>query len=113
MNTYILAVAFTDGVEIVHVSLEEIQADNLAEALDILHSQHPYDNYSVYGHREIKPASFNVVMRHGIFGNVDLDGITEIHMGYSDGKIAFESDIHSTGNTYDTKNILEFEAKVS
>lgn len=38
-----------------------------------------------------------------------LRNVTEIHMGYRPGRIAFESDVHGTGNTYDTDDIAEYE----
>lgn len=38
--------------------------------------------------------------------------VTEIHWNYREGMVAFESDIHGTGITYDTKDIAEFEATV-
>jgi len=47
-----------------------------------------------------------------------LRNITEIHYNYSNGlydgdnRIAFESDIHSSGCTYSIKDILEFETSL-
>jgi len=40
-----------------------------------------------------------------------LHNVTEIHMGYRPGRIAFESDIHGTGCTYDTSQIVEMEVR--
>ena len=42
--------------------------------------------------------------------------ITKIHYGYESllgvgTRIAFESDVHGTGNTYDISDIAEFESK--
>ena len=57
----------------------------------------------------------DVTLKHAQFGNVELHNVTEIHYCYPDilGKqrIAFESDIHTTGITYDVTDVLEFEAK--
>ena len=39
-----------------------------------------------------------------------LRNVTEIHWNYRQGRIAFESDIHGTGITYDTQDVVEFEA---
>lgn len=43
-----------------------------------------------------------------------LHNITEIHYNYPDGRlrrrVAFESDIHGTGVTYDIQEVAEFEA---
>ena len=39
-----------------------------------------------------------------------LRNVTEIHMGYRPGRIAFESDIHGTGHTYNVADIAEYEA---
>lgn len=39
--------------------------------------------------------------------------VTEIHYNYAPGSessIAFESDVHSTGQTHDIKDIMEYEA---
>lgn len=45
-----------------------------------------------------------------------LHNITEIHYNYrrtrKAGRVAFESDIHQTGITYDLVDIAEFEAKL-
>lgn len=57
-----------------------------------------------------------VKIQHRLFGEIVLDGITEIHYNYNrtlglkDVRIAFESDIRRTGDTYDFDDILEFEA---
>jgi len=41
-----------------------------------------------------------------------LNNISEIHYNYDARKrIAFESDLDSTGYTYDLNDIIEFEAK--
>jgi len=53
---------------------------------------------------------------HSPFGNIGvvLHNATEIHYGFADlNRIAFESDIHDTGSTYDVIWIKEFEAKIS
>ena len=39
-----------------------------------------------------------------------LHNVTEIHWNYREGRVAFESDIHGTGITYDTQDVIEFEA---
>lgn len=45
-----------------------------------------------------------------------LHNVTEIHFNYDNGghkytnRVAFESNIHGTGNTYDISDILEFES---
>lgn len=46
-------------------------------------------------------------------GGIDtawLHNVTEIHWNYRPGRVAFESDVHGTGITYDTQDIAEFEA---
>jgi len=57
----------------------------------------------------------DVILLHKQFGEIELRNVTEIHYCYPDilGKkrIAFESDIHTTGITYDVTDVLEFEAK--
>jgi len=42
-----------------------------------------------------------------------LHNVTEVHLGYPPRRqrIAFESDIHSTGCTYDTSQIVEMEVR--
>ena len=59
----------------------------------------------------------DVTIRHKQFGKLILHNVTEIHYRYPDPlgwqKIAFESDIHNTGITYDVVDVLEFESKVA
>lgn len=47
---------------------------------------------------------------------VTLRNVTEIHYNYPSAspgsRVAFESDIHGTGITYDVDDILEFETKL-
>lgn len=49
-------------------------------------------------------------------GTATLHNVTEIHYNYPSARkavrIAFESDIHHTGFTYDLTDIAEFEAKL-
>jgi len=40
-----------------------------------------------------------------------LHNVTEIHFGYRDGMVAFESDIHGTGITYRVADIDQFEVR--
>jgi len=58
----------------------------------------------------------NVVLKHRLFGIVDLYNVTKIHWGYRNRpihdnapRVLFESDIHNTGNTYKIADILGFE----
>lgn len=60
----------------------------------------------------------NVIITHKQFGTITLDNVTEIHyiynhIGTEAPRIAFESDIHGTGNTYEVADLLEFEAKTT
>jgi hypothetical protein len=59
----------------------------------------------------------------GIFGGLNHDtailrNITEIHYNYNsyfhitDNRIAFESDLHHTGITYNLSDLLEFETEL-
>ena len=40
-----------------------------------------------------------------------LRNVSEIHYNYRPGRIAFESDLHGTGITYDVSWISEFETR--
>ena len=54
-----------------------------------------------------------VTIRYSDSGNTGtLNNVTEVHYGYEswrEGNIAFESDIHGTGITYNISDIAEFE----
>lgn len=57
----------------------------------------------------------NVVFKHRYFGVVTLNNVTEVHWGYpllggvARNRVAFESDLHGTGATYEIADILEME----
>jgi len=46
--------------------------------------------------------------------NITLRNVTEIHYNYSshENRVAFESDIHYAGATYNVKHIKEFETRL-
>jgi len=57
---------------------------------------------------------FKVTLQHSTLGIVILRNVTEIHSGIANipvrlgPKIAFESNVHGTGATYEIANITEF-----
>lgn len=57
---------------------------------------------------------FKVKINHAHHGKMIFRNVTEIHWKYPteipESKVAFESDIHSIGNTFFCNQILEFEA---
>ena len=53
-----------------------------------------------------------VMARHAAFGRMEFHNVTEVHYKYPSldkNRVAFESNIHGTGATYSTHNILEME----
>lgn len=60
-----------------------------------------------------KPLGMDVRLLHRKAGWMDLHNITEVHFGYRPGHVAFESDVHGTGATYEVADTAEFKVALA
>jgi hypothetical protein len=60
-----------------------------------------------------KPLGMDVRLLHREAGWLEFHNVTEVHFGYRPGHVAFESDVHGTGATYEVADTAEFKVALA
>lgn len=61
----------------------------------------------------LKPLGMDVRLLHREAGWLEFHNVTEVHFGYRPGHVAFESDVHGTGATYEVADTAEFKVALA